>query len=197
MTRFDCFMFLKFSGYMSPEYAMEGRFSEKSDVFSFGVLLLEILSGRRNYSFNKDEPSMSLLGFVSHSYLSLPYFGKPPMLVLDVLVLMMQISILFSCFQAWKLWNANNIMALIDPMRSEPCFEMEILRCIHVGLLCVQDFAEDRPNVSAVISMLKSEIVDLPHPKQPAFTERQIALDTDSSQSCSVNNVTVTIVQGR
>ena len=182
---------------MSPEYAMEGRFSEKSDVFSFGVLLLEILSGRRNYSFNKDEPSMSLLRFVSHSYLSLPYFGKPPMLVLDVLVLMMQISILFSCFQAWKLWNANNIMALIDPMISEPCFEMEILRCIHVGLLCVQDFAEDRPNVSAVISMLKSEIVDLPHPKQPAFTERQIALDTDSSQSCSVNNVTVTIVQGQ
>ncbi|KAL0012593.1 hypothetical protein SO802_007701 [Lithocarpus litseifolius] len=148
-------------GYMSPEYAMEGRFSEKSDVFSFGVLLLEILSGRRNYSFNKDEQSMSLLGF------------------------------------AWKLWNANNIMALIDPMISEPCFEMEILRCIHVGLLCVQDFAEDRPNVSVVISMLKSEIVDLPHPKQPAFTERKIALDTDSSQSCSVNNVTVTMVQGR
>ena len=48
-------MFLKFSGYMSPEYEMEGRFSEKLDVFSFGVLLLEIFSGRRNYSFNKDE----------------------------------------------------------------------------------------------------------------------------------------------
>ena len=50
---------------MSPEYAMEGRFSEKSDVFSFGVLLLEILSGRRNTSFYQEE-SLSLLGFVSH-----------------------------------------------------------------------------------------------------------------------------------
>ena len=50
---------------MSPEYAMEGRFSEKSDVFSFGVLLLEILSGKRNSSFYHDEQSMSLLGFVS------------------------------------------------------------------------------------------------------------------------------------
>ncbi|KAK2995328.1 hypothetical protein RJ640_001850 [Escallonia rubra] len=40
-----------FGGYMSPEYAMEGNFSIKSDVFSFGVLLLEIVSGRRNTSF--------------------------------------------------------------------------------------------------------------------------------------------------
>ncbi|XP_076918732.1 cysteine-rich receptor-like protein kinase 15 [Bidens hawaiensis] len=35
-------------GYMSPEYAMHGRFSVKSDVFSLGVLLLEIISGKRN-----------------------------------------------------------------------------------------------------------------------------------------------------
>ena len=53
---------------MSPEYAMEGRFSEKSDVFSFGVLLLEILSGKRNSSFYHDEQSISLLGFVSLPY---------------------------------------------------------------------------------------------------------------------------------
>ncbi|CAM8996049.1 unnamed protein product [Rhodiola kirilowii] len=39
-------------GYMSPEYAMEGRFSEKSDVFSFDVLLLEIVSGRREHKFS-------------------------------------------------------------------------------------------------------------------------------------------------
>lgn len=36
------------SGYMSPEYAMKGIFSVKSDVFSFGVLMLEIISGKRN-----------------------------------------------------------------------------------------------------------------------------------------------------
>jgi len=53
------------SGYMSPEYAMQGLVSEKSDVFSFGVLLLEIVSGRRNSSFYDDERSLTLIGFVS------------------------------------------------------------------------------------------------------------------------------------
>ena len=50
---------------MSPEYAMEGLFSEKSDVFSFGVLLLEIVSRRKNTRFYEDAESLSLLGFVS------------------------------------------------------------------------------------------------------------------------------------
>jgi serine/threonine protein kinase len=68
IIRFGCVM-LKFSGYMSPEYAMEGQFSEKSDVFSFGVLLLEIVSGRRNSSFYDVEQAMSILGFVSLPYL--------------------------------------------------------------------------------------------------------------------------------
>jgi hypothetical protein len=101
------------------------------------------------------------------------------------------------------MWNADSIVALIDPMICEPCFEMEILRCIHVGLLCVQDFANDRPTVSIVISMLKIEIIDLPLPKQPASIERHIAPNAGSCQpnlslsKCSVNNVTVTMVQGR
>ena len=44
---------------------MQGLFSEKSDVFSFGVLLLEIISGARNTSFYDDEEPLTLLGLVS------------------------------------------------------------------------------------------------------------------------------------
>ena len=191
---------MKFSGYMSPEYVIEGRFSEKSDVFSFGVLLLEIISGRKNTVFYNDEEFLSLLGLVSHLVASF-FESLHCFLFFKVLVLVLTISIMFSFLQAWKLWNSDNTVALIDPMISEPFFEMEILRCIQVGLLCVQEFAKDRPTASVVVSMLKSEIVDMPRPKKPAFTERLIALDTESSQRrksiFSINNVTVTTVQGR
>ncbi|KAJ9690237.1 hypothetical protein PVL29_012741 [Vitis rotundifolia] len=152
-------------GYMSPEYAMEGRFSEKSDVFSFGVLLLESISGRRNTSFQYDEQYLSLLGY------------------------------------AWTLWCEHNIEELIDETIAEARFQEEISRCIHVGLLCVQESAKDRPSISTVLSMLSSEIAHLPPPKQPPFLEKQIAIDTESSQprqnESSSNQVTVTIIQGR
>ena len=54
-----------FSGYMSPEYAYKGIYSVKSDVFSFGVLLLEILSGKRNSSSHQFGDFLNLLGYVS------------------------------------------------------------------------------------------------------------------------------------
>ncbi|KAF3433836.1 hypothetical protein FNV43_RR24939 [Rhamnella rubrinervis] len=155
-------------GYMSPEYVIEGLFSEKSDVFSFGVLLLEIISGRRNSSFHHDEESSSLLKF------------------------------------AWKLWNENNIIALTDPALSS-CnrnYENEIMRCLQVGLLCVQESARSRPSMPSVVSMLNSEIVDLPTPNKPAFTERHIGSYTDSSsqlnrEKCSINNASITAIDGR
>ena len=53
------------SGYMSPEYAMHGRFSVKSDVFSFGVLILEIISGKKNNYFYQSEHDKDLLNYVS------------------------------------------------------------------------------------------------------------------------------------
>ncbi|RWW42306.1 hypothetical protein BHE74_00052149 [Ensete ventricosum] len=52
-------------GYMSPEYAMGGLFSEKSDVFSFGVMLLEILSGKKNNVVLRADQCLNLLGHVS------------------------------------------------------------------------------------------------------------------------------------
>ena len=50
---------------MSPEYAMDGLFSVKSDVFSFGVLVLEIISGKKNRGFYYANNELNLLGYVS------------------------------------------------------------------------------------------------------------------------------------
>lgn len=64
---------------MAPEYAIDGHFSFKSDVFSFGVLLLELLSGKKNKGFCHPAHKLNLLGHVSiilnmHIYLIfLPY----------------------------------------------------------------------------------------------------------------------------
>jgi serine/threonine protein kinase len=53
---------------MSPEYAMEGRYSTKSDVFSYGVLLLEIIAGKRNTHCETGRASPNLIGHVSYKY---------------------------------------------------------------------------------------------------------------------------------
>ncbi|GAA0166483.1 transmembrane signal receptor [Lithospermum erythrorhizon] len=52
-------------GYMPPEYIMHGQFSVKSDVFSFGVLMLEIISGKKNNSFYQSRDSEHLISYVS------------------------------------------------------------------------------------------------------------------------------------
>ncbi|KEH16806.1 S-locus lectin kinase family protein [Medicago truncatula] len=54
-------------GYMAPEYATDGLFSIKSDVFSFGVLLLEIISGKKNRALSYHEEDHNLIGYVSFS----------------------------------------------------------------------------------------------------------------------------------
>ncbi|XP_060675912.1 G-type lectin S-receptor-like serine/threonine-protein kinase At4g03230 [Ziziphus jujuba] len=48
---------------MSPEYAIHGLYPIKSDVFSFGVILLEIVSGRKNATFDVPNRSLNLLGY--------------------------------------------------------------------------------------------------------------------------------------
>ncbi|CAN6358082.1 unnamed protein product [Urochloa humidicola] len=51
-------------GYMAPEYAMHGQYSVKSDIFSLGVLILEMVTGRKNNTFDDSEQSIDLLSLV-------------------------------------------------------------------------------------------------------------------------------------
>lgn len=49
---------------MAPEYVMHGNLSVKADVFSYGVLVLELITGQRNSSFNLDVDAQNLLDWV-------------------------------------------------------------------------------------------------------------------------------------
>lgn len=146
-------------GYMAPEYAMEGLFSVKSDVFSFGVLLLEIISGRKNSKF-----------YLSEHGQSLPIF-------------------------AWNLWCKRKGFELMDPSIEKSCVPSEYLKFLHIGLLCVQEDAADRPTMSSVVHMLAGDTVTLPSPTRPAFSvgRARAIVDRESSSNTSISANEVTL----
>ncbi|XP_058197198.1 G-type lectin S-receptor-like serine/threonine-protein kinase RKS1 isoform X1 [Rhododendron vialii] len=151
-------------GYMSPEYAMEGLFSVKSDVFSFGVLLLEIITCRKNISYILDN-AVNLIGHV------------------------------------WSLWQKGRAMEIVGSWMTESDSDKEVLRCIHIALLCVEESANDRPNMSDVAFMLCNETT-LPPPKQPAFVfkgagNRPVMSSSASAGAVSINDVTLSAIQAR
>ncbi|KAL3627582.1 hypothetical protein CASFOL_028945 [Castilleja foliolosa] len=121
-------------GYMAPEYAMHGLFSIKSDVFSFGVLVLEIISGQKNNNVRRGEIVEDLLSF------------------------------------AWKNWHERTPVEILDPsLRSGSGSISDMVRCIHIALLCVQENAADRPTMASVVLMLNSFSITLAIPSEPAF----------------------------
>ncbi|KAM1154582.1 hypothetical protein FF1_036898 [Malus domestica] len=69
---------------------------------------------------------------------------------------------------AWKCWKEGTASNLIDPALTNGS-RNEIMRCIHIGLLCVQENIADRPTMNAIVLMLNSYSVTLPIPSQPAF----------------------------
>ncbi|PIN03764.1 Serine/threonine protein kinase [Handroanthus impetiginosus] len=103
---------------------------------------------------------------------------------------------------AWKLWSENNVLAFTDENIADSNLEEEIVRCIQIALLCVQEFPKDRPVIQTVLSMLNHEILDLPTPKQPIFAEKWNGLHGGSSQPISqvgfsINGVTLSVLNGR
>ncbi|KAI3721396.1 hypothetical protein L2E82_32406 [Cichorium intybus] len=145
-------------GYISPEYALHGRFSVKSDVFSFGVLVLEIVSGKKNREFSHEDLCDNLLG------------------------------------HAWRLYTEGKSLDLICPSLRDSCNILEVNRSIHVGLLCVQNYAHDRPTMSSVVMMLGGD-GSLPPPKQPAFFAEEGSPKVNTFSG--VDEATITLLEPR
>ncbi|WOL00307.1 receptor-like serine/threonine-protein kinase SD1-8 isoform X6 [Canna indica] len=144
-------------GYMSPEYVMDGVFSMKSDVFSFGVLVLEIISGKRNREVYDSTGKLSLLGY------------------------------------AWSLFKEGKHLELVDELIGYPFPIVEVIKCIKIGLLCVQELPKDRPTMSSILLMLGGEGDNLLEPREPGFIAIRGSIETESTK----HEVTLTIFEGR
>ncbi|RDX60614.1 putative cysteine-rich receptor-like protein kinase 31, partial [Mucuna pruriens] len=117
------------------EYVMFGQFSEKSDIFSFGVMILEIILGKRNVNIHESHNvAEGLMGYV------------------------------------WRQWkNQESLISILDSNIKESYSQIEVLKCIHIGLLCVQENPNVRPTIATIVSYLNGHSLDLPAPQEPAF----------------------------
>ncbi|XP_073285440.1 G-type lectin S-receptor-like serine/threonine-protein kinase SD1-1 [Primulina huaijiensis] len=101
---------------------------------------------------------------------------------------------------AWTLYKEGRSLELVDPCLAEPFYISEMLRIIHVGLLCVQKRPEDRPSMFTAVFMLSNEVV-LPEAKQPGFfTEREVTIaqsSTSTNTANSANEITITMIEAR
>lgn len=157
---------------MAPEYAMGFSFLKRSNVFNFGILVLEIV----RYVISK----LFFTYKIVHCNIYLSNF-----------------DILLNLIQSWKLWNKDNVLDLIDLRISSPSSLENIMRCIHMGLLRVQEHLVNRPSISTVPSTLSCEIFDLLVPQNPEFTKRWNRSRSSNKTSESANNVTLTMLEGR
>lgn len=184
-----------YSGYIPPEYAVHGIFSTKSDVFSFGVLVLEIVSGMKNREFSSQEHGDNLLGHVSLinlMFLVSCYYYWLLCVIIDCICLWF-ITYDDDITQAWRLYKDDKSLDLVSGSLRESCIILEVLRSIHIGLLCVQNQPEDRPTMSSVVLMLGNDGV-LPQPKPPAFfTEPDLHLLAPTTQQYSAVNITTSL----
>ncbi|TYJ31085.1 hypothetical protein E1A91_A06G173200v1 [Gossypium mustelinum] len=102
---------------------------------------------------------------------------------------------------AWELWKHGGALELMDLALSDSCFKQyQVLRCITLGLLCVEDNPLDRPTMSDVISVLNGEM-QLALPKQPAFSTGRRIVETNIGDKeveiYSLNGLTMSTMDAR
>ncbi|OMO76055.1 hypothetical protein COLO4_25684 [Corchorus olitorius] len=81
---------------------------------------------------------------------------------------------------AWRNWNAGTAMEIIDPILRDGT-KSEMMRCIHLGLLCIQQNIAYRPSMSSVVLMLSSYSISLPAPSTPANLDMHSTSESGST----------------
>ncbi|XP_061355018.1 cysteine-rich receptor-like protein kinase 2 [Gastrolobium bilobum] len=127
-------------GYMAPEYLAHGQLTEKADIYSFGVLLLEIVTGRQN---NMSKTSDYLDSLVTLTWKH------------------------FQSGTTEQLFDRN----LVSNDNHSSHVKNEMLRVVHIGLLCTQEIPSLRPTMSKALQMLTKKEEHLAAPSNPPFID--------------------------
>ncbi|KAK9907047.1 hypothetical protein M0R45_002497 [Rubus argutus] len=99
----------------------------------------------------------------------------------------------------WDLWKEGRASEIIDTSLGESYPIGEVLRCIQIALLCVQELANDRPTMSTIVFMLGNDAV-LPSPRKPAFLLKRsnyTSGDTSTGDANSLNYASCSVVEAR
>ena len=89
---------------------------------------------------------------------------------------------------------------MIDPAMKENYDSCEVIRCIHIGLLCVQENHADRPTMSTIFHMLTNASITLHMPQPPGFVfgvRSKSNLLEERSQSGPSISISITCVSPR
>lgn len=140
---------------MAPEYLLLGQFSTKSDVYSFGVLILEIVSGKKISSLMY--PSGSAGENLPSSVSIWTTIFKYKFTHLCIFYSFIHSSKQSFAWQAWRCFRDGRPLDFMDPTVRHSHSRNEVIRCIHLGLQCIQDDPRRRPNMGKVVVMLNSD----------------------------------------
>lgn len=90
-------------------------------------------------------------------------------------------------------------MEFVDPAIRDSCSLKQVSKCVNVGLLCVQDRANDRPTMSSVMVMLEGGAAAISQPRRPTFVAEMGASDAESSAYKLIisSNNSITQLTGR
>jgi hypothetical protein len=109
--------------------------------------------------------------------------------------------------QAWIHWRDGRPLELLDQSLGDSYSRDEVLRCIQIGLLCVQEDPSDRPAMSLILLALNRGSITLPSPQQPGFflhdktemhrKDMESDQSTTKSMPCSFNEVSITELHPR
>ncbi|VAH41780.1 unnamed protein product [Triticum turgidum subsp. durum] len=100
---------------------------------------------------------------------------------------------------SWNMWNKGKTEDLPDSSIMDNCSPDEVLLCVHVALLCVQENPDDRPHMSFIVFLLENGSTSLPPPDCPAYFARQGAQMEQNRNDIPTltNSFTLTEIEGR